>query len=312
IASGKNFTQSGGGTFATGSGINTLNGNTTVAGTNTFSVAGALTSLGANLDVTGSVAFKHGVDVSTTPTVNNMTVTNISLIRLSGASTQTLTGLAGGRDGQLVTIINAAGQSAVIADQNAGSSLGNRITTGTGANVSLAPNASITLVYDNQPANGLWRVVGDVAGGAGAGVTSVGTFTSCTSFANGAQISGGVITFSCADATNPGLVSTGAQTWAGAKTFNALMTGNAGITVTGGAVSLTGNSASSLTTTSGTLSLQGAGATSLTTTAVVAGSSSNISINTGNVTAGAGASGSIVIDVGTSTGTLGTVSIGSG
>lgn len=55
--------------------------------------------------------------------------------------------------------------------------------------------------------------------GGGGGVTTVGTFSG-SSQPNGASISGSTITFGPADATNPGMVSTGTQTWAGTKTFN--------------------------------------------------------------------------------------------
>jgi hypothetical protein len=53
------------------------------------------------------------------------------------------------------------------------------------------------------------------------GVTTVGTFSG-SSQTNGASVSGSTITFGPADATNPGMVSTGAQTWAGEKTFSTL------------------------------------------------------------------------------------------
>ncbi|HET7630535.1 MAG TPA: hypothetical protein VFK03_04140, partial [Candidatus Saccharimonadales bacterium] len=307
VASGKNFLQNGAGTFTTGSGANQLNGNTLIAGTATFTVNNGNTSLGANLDVTSSVAYKHGVDVATTGALTDLNVGNVSLIRLTGASAQTLNSIANGRDGYTLTIVNAAGQAATISDET-GATAANRIRTGTGAAISLAPNGSITLVYDSQASR--WRVVGDVAGGAGNAVTSIGTFTSCTSFANGGQISAGVLTFSCADITNPGMVSTGAQTWAGAKTFNALLTGNAGITVTGGAVSLTGNAASTVATTSGALNLQGDGGVNVTTTNKAGAATNNISIISGNVTSGAFTSGNVAIDVGTSTGTTGVVQIG--
>jgi hypothetical protein len=55
--------------------------------------------------------------------------------------------------------------------------------------------------------------------GSGGGVTTVGSFSG-TSIANGASISGSTITFGEADATNPGMLSTDAQTIAGDKTFN--------------------------------------------------------------------------------------------
>jgi hypothetical protein len=54
------------------------------------------------------------------------------------------------------------------------------------------------------------------------------TYTSGTSYANGGTISGTTLTLSAADATNPGLVSTGAQTFVGAKTFSPTITASGG------------------------------------------------------------------------------------
>lgn len=56
------------------------------------------------------------------------------------------------------------------------------------------------------------------SGGSGGGVTTVGTF-SASSQADGASISGVTITFGPADASNPGMVTTGADSWSGVKTF---------------------------------------------------------------------------------------------
>lgn len=67
------------------------------------------------------------------------------------------------------------------------------------------------------------------------GVTTVGAFSS-SSQANGATIAGSTITFGPADGTNPGMVSTGSQTFAGAKTFSSNVT----IQGTGGLVFDTG------------------------------------------------------------------------
>lgn len=60
---------------------------------------------------------------------------------------------------------------------------------------------------------------------AGSGITTVGTFSG-SSIANGASISGSTITFGPADGTNPGMVTTGLQTFAGAKTFSGVVTFN--------------------------------------------------------------------------------------
>jgi len=59
-------------------------------------------------------------------------------------------------------------------------------------------------------------------------VTSLGTFTT-TSYAAGGTISGTTLTLSAADATNPGLVSTGIQTFVGSKTFSATVTASGAI-----------------------------------------------------------------------------------
>ena len=64
--------------------------------------------------------------------------------------------------------------------------------------------------------------------GAGSGVTTIGTIDSQTKSSDGAVISGNSIYLQTADATYPGLVSTGTQSFAGAKTFddNLIANGN--------------------------------------------------------------------------------------
>ncbi|MHA8083514.1 hypothetical protein ACST14_08835 [Aquirufa sp. A-Brett2-15D] len=54
-----------------------------------------------------------------------------------------------------------------------------------------------------------------------------------TSAANGGTISGTTLTLTAADGTNPGLISTGAQTIAGAKTFSSIATFNSDISLNG-------------------------------------------------------------------------------
>lgn len=275
MASG-NFIQNGTGTFGTGTGAVSLNGNTTVTSGNSLTVAG------------GTVAFQKGTDYSTTGTSNNVNLGNSALIRLTGASAQTITGIAGGVDGRLLTIINAGSATAVISNNSGSSSAANRITTGTGSDINLTVGASISMVYDSTAS--LWRVTGASAATGGAGVNTIGTFNDATSYANGAQISGTTLTFGAADATNPGLVSTAAQTFAGAKTFNGQIIGAAGISSTGGAVSLTGNAASSLTTTSGALTLTSAAAATWSTTA------GNLTLQAGSGTVSLGTSTTLTAD----------------
>lgn len=87
---------------------------------------------------------------------------------------------------------------------------------------------SLTLQWDSAR-NGSWKNIATQAwvidyvsthggGGGGGGVTTVGTFSG-SSIVNGASISTTTITFGPADGTNPGMVTTGSQTFGGAKTF---------------------------------------------------------------------------------------------
>ena len=74
-----------------------------------------------------------------------------------------------------------------------------------------------------------------------AGVNSL-NYTNTTSYAAGGTISGTALTLAPADGTNPGIVSTGAQTIAGAKTFSSDLSVN-GLTVGRGRLGLESNTA---------------------------------------------------------------------
>ncbi len=113
-------------------------------------------------------------------------------------------------------------------------------------------------------------------------IAGVNTMTSIsgTSNANGATISGTALTLTPADATNGGVVTTGAQTFAGAKTFNSVLnvSPTAATLGTDGAVtSIASQSATSTTNNGGNLNLiSGNGGTT-------SGNGGNI-----NITAGTG------------------------
>lgn len=68
------------------------------------------------------------------------------------------------------------------------------------------------------------------------GVASVGAINGQTKSANGAVIASNVLYMQSADASFPGLVTTGAQTIAGAKTFNNTLFANGGIGINVGAI----------------------------------------------------------------------------
>lgn len=145
-----NTSGSTGVTVQAGSGGISLSGVTTVS--NSFIVTNA-----------GNVAFQRGTDFSTTGPSDNINFGTGTVIRLTGSSTQTIRGIAGGTDGRILTLVNAASQSATISYLNSNSSVGNRIDTGTGADVSLPAGSAMYLMYD--AGTNVWRIVGSSGGG---------------------------------------------------------------------------------------------------------------------------------------------------
>jgi parallel beta-helix repeat protein len=98
-------------------------------------------------------------------------------------------------------------------------------------------------------AAGILQCANDIGGSGTGGVDTIGVLDSQTKSANGAVIVGTTLYLQTADATNPGLVSTGTQTFAGDKTFNNNVT-VAGTTTLNGNVTVAANQ--SLTLTGGT------------------------------------------------------------
>ena len=132
----------------------------------------------------------------------------------------------GGGGGTQVTFNGFAGYNANRAasytarsftDKNYVDSARNTIPTVTSYGKNAGGDSTILLLT-----NGQRFAAKDSTGGGGGGVTTVGTFSG-SSQPNGASIGGSTITFGPADATNPGMVSTGAQTFIGEKTFSTLI-----------------------------------------------------------------------------------------
>jgi fibronectin-binding autotransporter adhesin len=199
----------------------TVNGALTA--TQLLSANGGLTVSGA-----GSLAVAAGTNFATTGTVNAASFTG-SFIRFTGTGTMTLNGITGTADGRIITLVNTTANAITINHDNAGASAAERILTNTAAAVTLNQNQSASFQYDSTTQR--WRMLATNVDGAGAGVTSIGVLDSQTKSANGAVISGNSLVLQTADGSNPGLVSTGTQTFGGAKTFSSLLTGNAGLTL---------------------------------------------------------------------------------
>ncbi len=131
-----------------------------------FNITGTGTTGGLTVTNAGNVAFQKASDYSSTGVQVDVNFGTGALVRLTGGSALTIDSVQGGANGRILTIINASGNAATIRDQSTAttSTSANKIITGTGANITLPADASISLVYDSG--NSRWRVVGSVGSGA--------------------------------------------------------------------------------------------------------------------------------------------------
>lgn len=77
--------------------------------------------------------------------------------RVSGDAPRTITGIANGVDGKVLTLSNVGAFPITLANQSASSANGNRIIAGGGADLSIAADGAATLYYDG--ASSRWRVI---------------------------------------------------------------------------------------------------------------------------------------------------------
>ncbi|MFM6913936.1 MAG: beta strand repeat-containing protein, partial [Aquirufa sp.] len=133
----------------------------------------------------------------------------------TGASTaagaRTNLGLAIGTD------VMAANATTTLTGDVTGSGNGSFATTLANSGVSSGTYGSSTAI-PTITVDSKGRITSAGTVGIIAGVNSL-NYTSASSYAAGGTISGTTLTLAAADGTNPGLISTGAQTIAGAKTF---------------------------------------------------------------------------------------------
>ena len=124
--------------------------------------------------------------VTTSGSINNLSTLESSSIKLTQATT--ITGLANGENGKLVILHNGTNSSSITISNNSSSStFGNRIYTGSGADLTLATNSSLLLQYDTDST--IWRVIG--GSGSSSSSSSGGsstTFTSSTDFPLGSPV----------------------------------------------------------------------------------------------------------------------------
>jgi hypothetical protein len=185
-----------------------------VAGTSKFT---GNASIVGNLDVTGNItsATWSGTTIPLTKGGTGATTaadarTNLGLVIgtdvMAANYTTTLTGdVTGAGNGSFATTLAASG-----------------VTSGTYGSSTAIP----TFTVDSKG-----RLTAASTVGITAGVSTLAYST--TGASNGGTISGTTLTLTAADASNPGLISTGAQTIAGAKTFTNTAAFNTDISVNG-------------------------------------------------------------------------------
>lgn len=87
---------------------------------------------------------------------------NVSIWRLTSDATRTITGIAAGYAQQRLLLLNVGSFQIVLANDSASSLIGNRILTGVGAALTIAPDQAVAVVYDLTSAR--WRVVAEAVG----------------------------------------------------------------------------------------------------------------------------------------------------
>jgi hypothetical protein len=110
------------------------------------------------LDVTGDFGVRAAAPTPTTftGTQNDLALGRNTFVRLSGSSTPIVTGIsANNQNGKVIILANVGGTAIQINNQSIGSISANRIITGTGADISLAADAALMLIYDATTAK--WR-----------------------------------------------------------------------------------------------------------------------------------------------------------
>lgn len=75
--------------------------------------------------------------------------------RLTSNAARTITGIGGGVDGKVLTLLNVGSYNITLAHNSTSSQASNRIITGTSADRNIGPNTTITLIYDGT--SQFWR-----------------------------------------------------------------------------------------------------------------------------------------------------------
>ncbi len=153
-------TGTSGATIPLNNDANTFSGANTFTATQTFS---------GTVDAQGAITISGDITPSQiTADQNNYNPTGLStasVVRISSDAARAVTGLDGGSDGRVLTLVNVGSFTITLNDQNASSSAANRFAIG--SDIAIAANQAVAIIYDATATR--WRAVGIPGTGGGGG-----------------------------------------------------------------------------------------------------------------------------------------------
>lgn len=144
-----------------------VSNNLSVTGTSTLSTVNFTSGVvSSNLSVSGvttvsELRFASTTNSTASGTLNDVSVTNSTLV-FSPSGTLTVTGFANGSTGEVLYVLNVGTADLVLANNSSSSTLANRLTTGSGSDVTVKAGSGVVLQY-----NSFWRLTGGTGGGGG-------------------------------------------------------------------------------------------------------------------------------------------------
>ncbi|MDD3371514.1 MAG: hypothetical protein PHE27_06795, partial [Alphaproteobacteria bacterium] len=122
-------------------------------------VTGADPAFSADLIYNGTETNPLGTDYTTTGLQSAVSLGTSSSMRYSGGATATFYGIADGANGRVIRLHNASSYTLTLANQSANDTTAeNRIITGTGNDLPIPADTSVTMQYDGSANR--WRVTG--------------------------------------------------------------------------------------------------------------------------------------------------------
>jgi hypothetical protein len=113
-----------------------------------------------NVTLSGVESLTLAADYTTVGTQSDVNLGTASAVRYNGAGVATFRGIVAGTNGAVLYLHNASGSTLTLMDQSDSTdgTVANKIITGTGADLPIPTNTSVTLQYDGTSSR--WRVTG--------------------------------------------------------------------------------------------------------------------------------------------------------